>query len=40
VAIAACDRHTLPPLIEHMQEIIWEELHNDSRLVGSATVTL
>jgi GTP-binding protein HflX len=36
VAIAACDRRTLPRLIERLQEVIWEQLHNDPRLVASA----
>jgi GTP-binding protein HflX len=35
VAIAACDRQTLPPLVERMQDVIWEQLHNDPRLVGT-----
>jgi GTP-binding protein HflX len=37
VAIAACDRQTLPPLIEHMQDVIWEQLHNDPRLANVPT---
>jgi len=36
VAIAAGDRRTLPRLIERLQEVIWEQLHNDPRLVASA----
>jgi 50S ribosomal subunit-associated GTPase HflX len=36
VAIAACDRRTLPRLIERLQEVIWDQLHNDPRLVASA----
>src|SRR6266581_1184754 len=35
VAIAACDRRTLPRLIERLQEVIWDQLHNDPRLVAS-----
>jgi GTP-binding protein HflX len=34
VTISACDRHTLLPLVERMQDVIWEQLHNDPRLVG------
>jgi GTP-binding protein HflX len=37
VAIAACDRHTLPPLIERLQDVIWDQLHNDPRLTGTPT---
>jgi len=36
VAIAACDRRTLPRLIERLQEVIWDQLHNDPRLAASA----
>ena len=35
VAIAARDRRTLPRLIERLQEVIWDQLHNDPRLVAS-----
>jgi GTP-binding protein HflX len=35
VAISARDRQTLLPLVERMQEVIWEQLHNDLRLVGT-----
>jgi GTPase len=35
VAIAARDRRTLPRLIERLQDVIWDQLHNDPRLVAS-----
>src|SRR6266567_1957024 len=35
VPIAACDRRTLPRLIERLQDVIWDQLHNDPRLVAS-----
>jgi len=35
VPIAARDRRTLPRLIERLQEVIWDQLHNDPRLVAS-----
>src|SRR5499426_1775853 len=35
VPIAARDRRTLPRLIERLQEVIWDQLHNDPRLVVS-----
>jgi GTP-binding protein HflX len=39
VAISAAHRHTLPPLIERMQEVIWEQLYNDPRLANASTAT-
>jgi len=39
VAISAHDRRTLPPLIERMQEAIWEVVHNDPRLTTVSTAT-
>ena len=36
VAIAARDRRTLPRLIERLQDVIWEQLHNDPRLIAAA----
>lgn len=38
VAIAAHNRRTLPPLIERIQDVIWEQLHNDPRHGGAPTV--
>jgi GTP-binding protein HflX len=35
VPIAARDRRTLPRLIERLQDVIWDQLHNDPRLVAS-----
>ena len=35
VAIAACDRRTLPRLIERLQDVIWDQLHDNARLVAS-----
>jgi len=35
VAIAARDRHTLPRLIERLQDVIWDQLYNDPRLAAS-----
>jgi GTP-binding protein HflX len=35
VSIAARDRRTLPRLIERLQDVIWDQLHNDPRLVAS-----
>ena len=35
VPIAARDRRTLPRLIERLQDVIWDQLHNDPRLVVS-----
>ncbi|MBM3225125.1 MAG: GTPase HflX [Candidatus Tectomicrobia bacterium] len=32
VAIAARDRRTLPKLIERLQDVIWDQLHDDVRL--------
>jgi len=40
VAISACDRRTLPPLVERMQDVIWEQLYNDPRLVGTPSVVV
>jgi GTP-binding protein HflX len=39
VAICAHDRSTLPPLIERMQDVIWEQLYNDPRLAGAPPLT-
>lgn len=39
VAISARDRRTLPQLIEHMQDVIWEQLHDDPRLAAASTVS-
>lgn len=36
VAIAAQDRRTLGRLVERLQDIIWDQLHNDPRLIASA----
>jgi len=30
VAISARDRRTLPRLIEHVQEVIWDQLHGET----------
>jgi GTP-binding protein HflX len=30
VAISAHDRSTLPPLIDRLQDVIWDQLHNDT----------
>jgi GTP-binding protein HflX len=38
VAIVAHNRRTLPPLIERIQDVIWEQLHNDPRHGGTPTV--
>jgi len=35
VAIAACDRRTLPRLIERLQDVIWDQLHDNARLTAS-----
>jgi GTP-binding protein HflX len=35
VPITARDRRTLPRLIERLQDVIWDQLHNDPRLVTS-----
>jgi GTP-binding protein HflX len=35
VPIAARDRRTLPRLIERLQDVIWDQLYNDPRLVAS-----
>ena len=35
VAISARDRPSLARLIERLQDVIWEQLHNDPRLVAS-----
>jgi hypothetical protein len=35
VPIAARDRRTLPRLIERLQDVIWDQLHNDPRLAAS-----
>jgi GTP-binding protein HflX len=40
VAISACDRQTLSPLVERMQDVIWEQLHNDPRLLGTPSVVV
>jgi GTP-binding protein HflX len=37
VAISAYNRRTLPSLIERMQDVIWEQLHDDPRLSGVST---
>jgi GTP-binding protein HflX len=39
VAIAAYDRRTLPPLIERLQEVIWEQLPHEPWLTGVSLVT-
>jgi hypothetical protein len=39
VAISASERSTLPPLIERMQDVIWEQQHNAQRLLGVSTAT-
>jgi hypothetical protein len=39
VAISARDRSTLPRLIEHMQDVIWEQLHDDPRLAAASTAS-
>jgi GTP-binding protein HflX len=36
VVIAAHDRRTLPPLIDRVQDVIWEQLYNDLRFPGVA----
>ncbi len=35
VAISARDRHTLPRLIERLQDVIWDQLHADPRLAAA-----
>ena len=35
VAISARDRRSLSRLIERLQDVIWEQFHNDPRLVAS-----
>jgi GTP-binding protein HflX len=37
VAISAHDRHTLPPLIERIQDVIWDQIHNDPRFAKAPT---
>lgn len=39
VAICACDRQTLQPLIERLQETLWDQLCEDPRLTGTSTLT-
>jgi GTP-binding protein HflX len=37
VVISARDRRTLPPLIERIQTVIWDQLHNDPRFAKAPT---
>jgi 50S ribosomal subunit-associated GTPase HflX len=39
VAISAHDRRTLAPLIERMQEAIWEQVQSTARLTVASTAT-
>jgi GTP-binding protein HflX len=38
VAISARDRHSLAPLIERLQAVIWDQLHNDQRFAKAPTI--
>jgi GTP-binding protein HflX len=38
VAISARDRHSLTPLIERIQAVIWDQLHNDQRFAKAPTI--
>lgn len=38
VAISAHDRRTLPPLIERMQDVIWDQLHRDAQIDHASTI--
>jgi len=35
VAISARDRRTLPRLIEHLQDVIWDQLHAEPHLANT-----
>lgn len=37
VTISAHDRHSLTPLIERIQAVIWDQLHNDQRFAKTPT---
>lgn len=40
VAISARDRHSLSRLIDRLQDVIWEQLHNDPRFLSTAASAL